>query len=79
MQPRSRPKFFGYVKVELVSRSPRQWGWSIHSDSVESCAAAMSDKPFKSAEDAWREGRRVLAMLEAGKPANAAGALEMAA
>jgi hypothetical protein len=79
MQPRSRPKFFGYVKVELVSRLPRQWGWSIHSESVESCAAAMSDEPFKSAEDAWREGRRVLARLEAGKPANGVDALDTAA
>jgi hypothetical protein len=76
MQRSLRPKFFGYVKVELVSRSPRKWGWSIHSDGAEICAAAMSDTAFGSAEDAWREGRRTLAMLEAGKPVNAAGALD---
>ena len=67
MQRGSRPKFFGYVKVELVSRSPRQWGWSIHRDGAEFCALATSDRAFASAEDAWREGRRTLAMLEAGE------------
>jgi hypothetical protein len=75
----ARPKFFGYVKVELVSRSPRRWGWSIHSDAAESCAAATSDKAFTSAEDAWREGQQALAVLEAGRPANAADALDRVA
>ena len=79
MQQRSRPKFFGYVKVELISRSPRQWSWSIHSDRAEAFAAAVSDRAFRASEDAWRDGQRTLAMLEAGKPISAASAQKAAA
>lgn len=61
-----RPKFFGYVKVSLISRSPRRWGWSIHSDGVESHAAVEAEHTYRSAEDAWRDGRKALAALEDG-------------
>ena len=72
----SRPRFFGYVKVDLRSRSPRRWGWSIHREAVENAALLQSDRAFSAAEDAWREGRKVLAAMEDGsKPV---AALELA-
>ena len=75
MRQGRRCHFFGYVKVELRSRSPRQWGWSIYRDTADS-VVVRSDCRFICAEDAWRAGRETLTALEMGIPVEGARALE---
>jgi hypothetical protein len=58
-------KFYGYVKVELQSASPRRWTWSVRRDSSD-MVAFSSDAPFAHAEDAWTAGNKVLNALEEG-------------
>jgi hypothetical protein len=70
-------KFFGYVKVELRSRSPRLWAWSIHRDTTD-LVLVTSDCPFFHAEDAWSAGSYVLASLEQGIPVEGIRTLEEA-
>ena len=66
MQQRRECKFFGYVKVEVRSRSPRRWAWSVclHTD----LTMVVSNNLFICAEDAWRAGSQVLTALEQGVP-----------
>lgn len=65
LRPR-RPAFFGYVKVELLSRSPRRWGWKVCKEDCDLVVLA-SEPIFVSAEDAWRVANKALAMLERGE------------
>ena len=58
-------KFYGYVKVDLQSQSPRRWVWSVRRDSSD-MTAFCSDAPFAHAEDAWSAGQKVLNALEEG-------------
>ena len=58
-------KFYGYVKVDLQSASPRRWKWSVRRDSSD-VVVFSSDAPFAHAEDAWAAGQRVLTSLETG-------------
>jgi hypothetical protein len=58
-------KFYGYVKVDLQSQSPRRWVWSVRRDSSDMIAFS-SDAPFAHAEDAWSAGQKVLNALEEG-------------
>lgn len=51
---------FGYVKVEVRSRSPKLWGWTLHRDGTGT-VARRSEKLFAYAEDAWLDGQRALA------------------
>ncbi len=60
-------KFFGYIKVEILSHHPRRWGWTVCKD-VADTPLLKSDATFFSAEDAWNTGRSVLAALERGEP-----------
>ena len=57
--------FDGYIKVELASRHPRRWAWSIYNDGAV-LPLAMSETPYFCAEDAWAAGRRAIADLEQG-------------
>ena len=65
MRLAARPKVLGYVKVELVSRSPRRWGWSVRSEAAESILAEGGERADACAESAWRDGQVALAALEA--------------
>lgn len=65
MQKERGCKFYGYVKVDLVSPSPRRWKWSVRRDGSD-VVVFSSDAPFAHAEDAWAAGRRVLTSLETG-------------
>jgi hypothetical protein len=58
-------RFYGYVKVDLHSPSPRRWVWSIRRDGND-MAVFSSDAPFAHAEDAWAAGRKTLIALETG-------------
>ena len=58
-------KFYGYVKVDLQSQSPRRWKWSVRRDGSD-VVVFSSDAPFAHAEDAWAAGQRVLTSLETG-------------
>lgn len=67
MPRESDRKFFGYVKVEILSHYPRRWGWAVCKDAAD-IPLIRSDATFFSAEDAWNTGRSVLAALERGDP-----------
>jgi hypothetical protein len=58
-------KFYGHVKVDLKSQSPRRWSWSVRRDGSD-MVAFSSDAPFAHAEDAWSAGNKVLKALESG-------------
>jgi hypothetical protein len=53
---------FGYVKVEVRSRSPKLWGWNIHRTASDN-VIQQSETLFGYAEDAWKEGQRLLSTL----------------
>jgi hypothetical protein len=53
----------GFVKVELRSRSPRLWGWSLYREGNDT-AVERSGALFRHAEDAWKAGQAALAHLE---------------
>ena len=58
-------KFYGYVKVDLQSQSPRRWKWSVRRDGSD-VVVFSSDAPFAHAEDAWSAGNKILSALEEG-------------
>lgn len=66
MDNRRREMFLGYVKVELRTRSPRLWGWTIYRNGSDA-VVRHSAKEFAHAEDAWRDGQRVLEGFEANR------------
>jgi hypothetical protein len=72
MQSQRGSIFFGYVKVEPRSRSPKLWGWEIRRSGSDA-VVQRSDTLHRFAEDAWREGQRLLDSLEAEHPARPAG------
>ena len=53
-----------YVKVELHSRSPRLWGWSLRRDGGDNLLR-RSEGGYGCAEDAWKAGRLAHAGYEA--------------
>ena len=53
-----------YVKVEIRSRSPRLWGWSLRRDGSDNLLR-RSDGGYGCAEDAWTAGRLAHARYEA--------------
>jgi hypothetical protein len=53
---------FGYVKVEVRSRAPKLWGWNIHRTASDN-VIQQSETLFGYAEDAWKEGQRLLSTL----------------
>jgi hypothetical protein len=53
---------FGYVKVEVRSRSPKLWGWNIHRSASDNIIQ-QSETLFGYAEDVWKEGQRLLSTL----------------
>ena len=53
-----------YVKVEIHSRSPRQWGWSLRRDGSDNLLR-RSEGGYGCAEDAWKAGRLAHARYEA--------------
>jgi hypothetical protein len=61
MQGRT-PFVAGYVKVEIRSRLPKTWGWSILRE-ANGIVLQHSNEPFKYAEDAWKAGQAVLRTL----------------
>ncbi len=54
-----------YVKVELHSRSPRLWGWTLRRDGSDNLLQ-RSEGGYGCAEDAWKAGRLAHARYEAG-------------
>ena len=56
-----------YVKVEMRSRSPRLWGWSLRRDGSDSLIQ-RSEAAYGCAEDAWRAGRLAHAAFESTAP-----------
>jgi hypothetical protein len=68
MQARE-PFIAGYVKVEIRSRLPKTWGWSILRE-ANGIVIQHSDQPFRYAEDAWQAGQAMLRTLAI--PADAA-------
>jgi hypothetical protein len=65
---RSRRGFApSYVKVELRSRSPRLWGWSLHRDGSDTLIR-RSEGPYGCAEAAWKAGQAARASFEAAAP-----------
>ena len=75
MRQGQRCQFFGYVKVDLQSRSPKRWSWTIHRDTGDS-VVLRSESLFACAEDAWRAGRKALSAMEAGMEVERARRLE---
>ena len=67
MSRESNCKFFGYVKVEILSQHPRCWGWAVCKDAAD-MPLIRSEAAFSSAEDAWNTGKIVLAALERSEP-----------
>ena len=63
MQPR-RGFALSYVKVELRSRAPRLWGWSLRRDGSDDLLQ-RSEGGYGCAEDAWKAGRLAHARYEA--------------
>jgi hypothetical protein len=60
---RAREPFIaGYVKVEIRSRLPKTWGWSILRE-ANGILMQRSDEPFRYAEDAWQAGQAMLRTL----------------
>ncbi len=53
-----------YVKVELHSRSPRLWGWTLRRDGSDNLLR-RSEGGYGCAEDAWKAGRLAHARYEA--------------
>ena len=53
-----------YVKVEVHSRSPRLWGWSLCRDGSDNLLR-RSEGGYGCAEDAWKAGRLAHARYEA--------------
>jgi hypothetical protein len=49
----------GYVRVEVRSRSPKLWGWSLFEEDNPR-AVEHSEQLFSHAEDAWKAGHAVL-------------------
>src|SRR5918997_115285 len=45
-----------YVKVEIHSRSPRLWGWTLRRDGSDNLLQ-RSEGGYGCAEDAWKAGR----------------------
>ncbi|MBL6453928.1 hypothetical protein JMJ55_01255 [Belnapia sp. T6] len=66
MQAERRKQFHGYVKVELQSRHPRRWTWRIYKEGCDTLTE-RAERSFCCAEDAWRDGQKVLVMLEEGQ------------
>jgi len=60
MRQRRNVHLFGYIKVEVRSRSPKLWGWTLHRDGTGT-VAGRSEILFDYAEDAWLDGQRALA------------------
>jgi hypothetical protein len=60
--------FHGYLKVELQSRFPKIWVWKVRQNDSDA-VVEQSVIGFSAADDAWREGSRMLASLEAQYPA----------
>jgi hypothetical protein len=63
MQHRRQLALPAYLKVDIRSRSPRRWGWSIHHDAAD-LVLARSDEMFPCAEDAWKAGQAALRIFE---------------
>ena len=73
----SSVNFSIYAKIELRSRSPRMWGWSIRRDGSDVVVQRSPDL-FRYAEDAWTEGQRVLACMLCEHPQRVAREYEEA-
>jgi hypothetical protein len=52
-----------YVKVEVVSRSPKRWGWAICAEGFD-VVVERSGERFQHAEDAWKAGQSALGRIE---------------
>ena len=63
--------FHAYLKVELQSRFPNVWVWKIRQNDSD-LLVLQSAAGFAYADDAWREGNRSFASLEAQHPARPA-------
>ena len=53
----------GFVKVELRSRSPKLWGWTLYCE-VSERVLDRSAGTYRYAEDAWTAGQVALADVE---------------
>lgn len=53
----------GFVKVELRSRSPKLWGWTLYCE-VSERMLDRSAGAYRYAEDAWKAGQVALAAVE---------------
>ena len=53
-----------YVKVDIHSRSPRLWGWTLRRDGSDDLLR-RSEGGYGCAEDAWKAGRLAHARYEA--------------
>lgn len=60
--PARAPFIAGYVKVEMRSRLPKTWGWSILRE-ANGIVLQHSDENFRYAEDAWQAGQAMLRTL----------------
>ena len=56
-----------YVRVELRSRAPRLWGWSLRREGGDDLLQ-RSEGAYGCAEDAWKAGRLAHARYEAEAP-----------
>ena len=71
-------KFFGYVKVELLTAYPQRWIWKVCKD-ITDLPVVVAGTPLSSADSAWHAGRKVLAALEQGKTENLADSITLVA
>lgn len=62
MQP-NRAFSSGFVKVELRSRSPKLWSWTMYCE-VSDRVLNRSAGTFRYSEDAWKAGQVALASIE---------------
>jgi hypothetical protein len=63
MQHKRQSTLPAFLKVDMRSRSPRLWSWSIHHDAVD-MVLMRSDERFRCAEDAWEAGQAALMDFE---------------
>ena len=78
MYSKTGTTFLAYVKVEPRSRSPKLWGWEIRRAGSDALYQ-RSETLFRSADDAWREGQRLLDAVEAAHPSRPVRVLAEAA
>jgi hypothetical protein len=74
----SESKFFGYVKIEVLTHYPPQWTWKVCKHITDS-PVVVAEAPLSSSESAWDAGRKALIALEQGRTEEMVGSIALVA